>query len=98
MRGSHPFRFVNTHLEAFHPLIRQAQAIELVAPGGPATSTLPVVLVGDINSDDDTVVFPDTLAYEALLTAGLVSRSTNDPLSCCLEVEPAGRGCGRERR
>lgn len=84
VRGSHPFRFVNTHLEAFHPLIREAQAKELVAPGGPATSELPVVLVGDINSDDDTVVFPDTLAYEALLGAGMVSRSTNDPLSCCI--------------
>jgi endonuclease/exonuclease/phosphatase family metal-dependent hydrolase len=85
VRGSHPFRFVNTHLEAFHPLIREAQAKELVAPGGPATSDLPVVLVGDINSDDDTVTFPDTLAYEALLKAGMVSRSTNNPLSCCLK-------------
>jgi endonuclease/exonuclease/phosphatase family metal-dependent hydrolase len=85
VRGSHAFRFVNTHLEAFHPLIREAQAKELVAPGGPATSELPVVLVGDINSDDDTVVFPDTLAYQALLDAGMVSRSTGDPLSCCID-------------
>ncbi|HEX9967556.1 MAG TPA: hypothetical protein VGB06_06395, partial [Solirubrobacterales bacterium] len=37
VRGSGPFRFVNTHLEAFHPLVRAAQAAELVAPGGPAT-------------------------------------------------------------
>ena len=36
VRGSGPFHFVNTHLESFHPLIRQAQADELVAPGGPA--------------------------------------------------------------
>lgn len=84
VRGSHAFRFVNTHLEAFHPLIREAQAKELVAPGGPATSDLPVVLVGDINSDDDTVFGADRLAYLALLEAGMVSRSTNDPLSCCL--------------
>ena len=34
VRGSHPFRFVNTHLEAFQPLIRAAQAGELVAPDG----------------------------------------------------------------
>jgi hypothetical protein len=42
-------------------------------------------LVGDINSDDDTVAFPDTLAYEVLLAAGMVNRSTDDPLSCCLK-------------
>jgi endonuclease/exonuclease/phosphatase family metal-dependent hydrolase len=94
VRGSHAFRFVNTHLEAFHPLIRQAQAAELVDADGPATSPLPVVLVGDINSDDDTVAFPDTLAYEALLAAGMVNRSTDDPLSCCLEVPNLAVGAG----
>jgi endonuclease/exonuclease/phosphatase family metal-dependent hydrolase len=85
VRGSHTFRFVNTHLEAFDPFVREAQAKELVAPGEPATSTLPVVLVGDINSDDDTVAGPQRLAYEVLLAAGFVSRSTDDPLSCCLD-------------
>jgi Endonuclease/Exonuclease/phosphatase family len=85
VRGSHAFRFVNTHLEAFEPNVRAAQAAELVAPGGPATSELPVVLVGDLNSDDDTVVGADRLAYEVLLAAGLVERSTNDPLSCCID-------------
>jgi hypothetical protein len=85
VRGSHPFRFVNTHLEAFQPEVRAAQAAELVAPDGPATSKLPVVLVGDLNSDDDTVSGLDRLAYEVLLSAGMVERSTDDPLSCCLE-------------
>lgn len=85
VRGSDWFRFVNTHLEAFQPLVRQAQAAELVAPTGPATSELPVVLVGDLNSDDDTVEGADRLAYETLLAAGMVERSTADPLSCCLE-------------
>ncbi|HET7418172.1 MAG TPA: endonuclease/exonuclease/phosphatase family protein [Solirubrobacterales bacterium] len=85
VRGSHPFHFVNTHLEAFQPLIRAAQAQELVAPGGPATGDLPVVLVGDLNSDDDTVTGADTLAYGALLAAGFVERSTDDPLSCCID-------------
>jgi endonuclease/exonuclease/phosphatase family metal-dependent hydrolase len=85
VRGSHPFRFVNTHLEAFNPLIREAQAKELVAPTGPATSDRPVVLVGDINSDDDTVEGADKLAYKALTDAGMVERSTNNPLSCCLK-------------
>ena len=85
VRGSGWFRFVNTHLEAFHPLIRQAQAAELVAPTGPATSELPVVLLGDLNSDDDTVEGADRLAYETLIAAGMVNRSTDDPLSCCLK-------------
>jgi endonuclease/exonuclease/phosphatase family metal-dependent hydrolase len=84
VRGSHAFRFVDTHLESFHPIVRQEQAAELVAPGGPATSNLPVILVGDLNSDKETVSFPDTLAYETLLGAGMVERSTNDPLGCCL--------------
>jgi endonuclease/exonuclease/phosphatase family metal-dependent hydrolase len=94
VRGSHPFRFVNTHLEAFQPLIRAAQAGELVAPTGPATSDLPVVLLGDLNSDDDTVEGEDRLAYEALLAAGMVERSTNDPLSCCLKSSLLAVGKG----
>ncbi len=68
VRGSKLFHFVNTHLEAFDsraqvPSIRALQAGELVAPGGPATSKLPVVLVGDLNSDDDTVDAGDQQAY-----------------------------------
>lgn len=94
VRGSGWFRFVNTHLEAFHPLIRQAQAAELVAPTGPATSTLPVVLVGDLNSDDDTVEGADRLAYQTLLAAGMVNRSTDDPLSCCLDSSLLAVGAG----
>ncbi len=94
VRGSHAFRFVNTHLEAFNPLIREAQAKELVAPGGPATSELPVVLLGDLNSDDDTVEGADRLAYEALLKAGMVERSTADPDSCCLEKSLLGEFAG----
>ena len=89
MRGSDWFRFVNTHLEAFDPAalvpsIRSLQAAELVAPGGPATSDLPVVLLGDLNSDDDTVEPGDQQAYRTLLEAGMVERSTDNPLGCCL--------------
>lgn len=94
VRGSGWFRFVNTHLEAFQPLIRAAQAAELVAPTGPATGQLPVVLVGDLNSDDDTVEGADRLAYETLLAAGFVNRSTDDPLSCCLDSSLLAEGAG----
>jgi endonuclease/exonuclease/phosphatase family metal-dependent hydrolase len=94
VRGSEPFRFVNTHLEAFHPGVRAQQAGELVEAGGPATSDLPVILVGDLNSDDDTVTFPDTLAYNLLLDAGMVPISTDDPLSCCLNSSLLGEDDG----
>lgn len=45
------FRFVNTHLEAFgDPKIREAQAKEMFAEGGPLRSKGQVILVGDLNS------------------------------------------------
>ncbi len=90
VRGSDPFRFVNTHLESFDPAsvvpsLRALQAGELVARFGPTTTRLPVVLLGDLNSDDDTVAPGDQQAYRALLEAGFVERSTSRPLSCCIE-------------
>jgi endonuclease/exonuclease/phosphatase family metal-dependent hydrolase len=99
VRGSHSFRFVNTHLEAFDPAtqvpsIRALQAGELVAPGGPATTSLPVVLVGDLNSDDDTVEPGDQQAYRTLLGAGMRERSTNTPLGCCLKSSLLAVGAG----
>jgi endonuclease/exonuclease/phosphatase family metal-dependent hydrolase len=99
VRGSGWFRFVNTHLEAFDPAalvpsFRAKQAAELVAPGGPATSSLPVVLVGDLNSDDDTVAPGDQQAYRVLLEAGMVERSTGAPLGCCLNSSLLAEGAG----
>jgi endonuclease/exonuclease/phosphatase family metal-dependent hydrolase len=99
VRGSHLFRFVNTHLEAFDPAtqvpsIRALQAGELVAPGGPATTGLPVVLLGDLNSDDDTVEAGDQQAYRTLLGAEMRERSTNKPLGCCLNSSLLAVGAG----
>ncbi len=100
--GAPLFRFVDTHLEAFdnkttnhtntnldvgNGQIRGAQAKELVAPGGPATGKLPVILVGDLNSDKRTAIKPgDALAFEALRHAGFVERSTTRP-GCCLKAD-----------
>jgi endonuclease/exonuclease/phosphatase family metal-dependent hydrolase len=100
--GAGRFRFVNTHLEAFdnqasngtndgqtvgNGEVRQAQARELVAPGGPARSKGRVVLLGDLNSDVRTEVKPgDSLAYKALIAANFVERSTSRIMSCCLET------------
>ena len=99
VRGSKLFRFVNTHLEAFDPAtqvpsIRALQAGELVAAGGPATTSLPVILLGDLNSDDDTVEPGDQQAYRTLLGAGMRERSTNSPLGCCLKSSLLAVGAG----
>jgi endonuclease/exonuclease/phosphatase family metal-dependent hydrolase len=98
--GVPKFRFVNTHLEAFdnqasnhtnqntdvgNGRVRWRQAQELVASGGPATGTLPVVLLGDLNSDVRTPIRPgDQLAHNWLLGHGFKERATYNPLSCCL--------------
>ncbi|MGN6254647.1 MAG: endonuclease/exonuclease/phosphatase family protein [Solirubrobacterales bacterium] len=91
VRGSREFHFVDTHLESFdnqaeYPSVRAQQASELVAPGGPATSKLPVILVGDLNSDVKTEVKPgDGQAYRVLTKAGFRERSTYKPLGCCID-------------
>ncbi len=91
VRGSKKFHFVNTHLEAFDneaevPSVRAQQASELVEPGGPATSKLPVVLLGDLNSDVKTEVKPgDGQAYRVMLSAGFRERATDKPTGCCID-------------
>lgn len=107
----HRFHFVDTHLEAFDnsPMndtnkgtsvgngqVRQAQARELVARGGPARSRLPVILVGDLNSDVRTKVKPgDELAYRALLDAHFVERSTSKN-GCCLKADVLDGGSPKD--
>ena len=96
---------VDSHLEAFdsdanntandgktYPKggIREAQAKQLVAPGGPTASKLPTILVGDFNSDSpvhgDQVDPGDALAYRALLANGWSERAfTPPPFGCCLQ-------------
>jgi endonuclease/exonuclease/phosphatase family metal-dependent hydrolase len=95
------FHLVDTHLEAFDSSgsnttnqgttlgkgdVRAAQATQLVGPGGPANSKRPVIVLGDMNSDDDTVQpNGDRNAYAALTAGGLSERSTANPLGCCLD-------------
>jgi endonuclease/exonuclease/phosphatase family metal-dependent hydrolase len=96
-----PFRFVNLHFEAFDSSganqtsqgttvgkgqVRQAQAQQLTGPGGPAAKgKLPVILVGDLNSDDNTVAQNgDHLAYGAIVANGFRPVDTSNPMSCCL--------------
>jgi Endonuclease/Exonuclease/phosphatase family len=91
------FHFVNTHFESFDPAtevpsIRARQASELLA--GPLKSNLPTILVGDLNSDDDTVEAGDQQAYRTLLAGGMRERSTDKPLGCCLKSSLLGETAG----
>jgi endonuclease/exonuclease/phosphatase family metal-dependent hydrolase len=70
VHGTRPFRFVNTHLEAYSALVRLAQARELLA--GPLAVPGDVVLVGDLNSGPDLPVPDNRLAYLALVGGGMV--------------------------
>lgn len=65
------FRFVDTHLEAYHAGIRLLQAQELLS-GPLQTDGGRVVLVGDLNSGPDLPVPDNRLAYLALVSAGMV--------------------------
>ena len=76
-------RFVTTHLDAFAPPIRLAQAREILA--GPANTSLPVVLAGDLNTTDVT----DT--YSALQGAGFGDvwarlRPSDPGFTCCQKL------------
>ena len=96
VRGSKPFRFVNTHLEAFgDPTAAKClQAQELYERVISQTS-LPAVVVGDLNSDDDTVDGDtstpeldgtgwDRCAYLSLVGNGMRSLTGSANDSCCL--------------
>ncbi len=74
------FHFVNTHLEAYSPDIRLAQAKELVA--GPLKSKLKTVLVGDLNSGPDLTSPADRPPYKAIAHAGFKPERTAKD-SCC---------------
>jgi endonuclease/exonuclease/phosphatase family metal-dependent hydrolase len=119
VRGTE-FRFVNTHLEAFDNDAKLAQAEELVAgieevgageqdeigPANPGGTSLPVVLVGDLNSDDEIVEtlgntpghVADELPYAAIVSEGLEERSydglntdgIDDQFSCCFNDQLIG--------
>lgn len=69
LRGK-TYRFANTHLEAFHPGARAAQAVEMVSVLAP--SPYPVVLVGDLNSPPTD----STGAYGVFAAAGFVDAWT----------------------
>ncbi|MBT2471877.1 endonuclease/exonuclease/phosphatase family protein [Streptomyces sp. ISL-66] len=77
-------RVVNTHLEPASPPVRLQQAGELLA--GPLNTTLPAVLLGDLNSP------PGSPPYDALLAGGFTDAWTatrpRDPgFTCCQDAD-----------
>jgi endonuclease/exonuclease/phosphatase family metal-dependent hydrolase len=64
------FRVVTTHLDNLSPLVRLGQAFELSQ--GPADTDLPVVLLGDFNSDAESADPDQNGAYQLLLGAGFL--------------------------
>ena len=85
------FRFVNTHLEAAGDDVREAQARELIGPGGPLRGRRQYIVVGDFNSDPNGTESPAG-AFDILAGFGLRDtwrRSFGPGFSCCLDRSDA---------
>src|SRR5262245_28282363 len=80
-RRGRPFRFVTTHLESVSGTVQLTQAIELLQ--GPLSTTIPVVLAGDLNVNAASHDRAETVAYQSFLDAGFAEAWTtlvpNDP-------------------
>ena len=81
--------FVNAHLESYSTSIRLAQAKELVE--GPLRSSLPTVLVGDLNSGPALPLAADRPPYLAIAGAGLKEARTAQPNCCFSDDLKTGR-------
>ena len=62
------FRFVNAHLESFHPGVQAAQASELIL--GPANTELPVMIAGDLNTESASGDPAQNAGYQIIVGAG----------------------------
>ncbi len=76
LRGKQ-YRFINAHLESFHPLVQYLQGGELLS--GPAAIDKAVILSGDFNSDAES----GGATYNLLISGGFADVweviRTNDP-------------------
>lgn len=80
------FRFVTTHLEPFSPDVQVVQANELLQ--GPGSIDVPLVFIGDFNSNADGSGTP---TYSNLIAAGFVDAWSqthpDDPgFTCCQDA------------
>jgi hypothetical protein len=95
-------RVVNTHLERFFRPIQDAQGAEILA--GPVATTLPVVVLGDLNSNAGGTPVSgesDTGTYAAFLSAGFEDAWTEKHaaagLTCCQTADLDGPSALSER-
>ena len=88
--SGHSFRFATTHLDPISGAAQQAQAAEFLA--GPGSTTLPIVWVGDFNSDADATVITGvpsaTATYGSIIASGFSdawkAKHPADPgFTCC---------------
>jgi Endonuclease/Exonuclease/phosphatase family len=84
------FRFATTHLDPISGAAQGAQAAEFLA--GPGATTLPIVWLGDFNSDADATVVTGvpsaTATYGSIIAAGFAdawkAKHPSDPgFTCC---------------
>ncbi len=89
-RNGRSFRFATTHLDPISGAAQQAQAAEFLA--GPGATTLPIVWLGDFNSDADATVITGvpsaTATYGSIIGAGFsdawTAKHPADPgFTCC---------------
>jgi endonuclease/exonuclease/phosphatase family metal-dependent hydrolase len=89
-RGGHSFRFATTHLDPISGIAQQLQANEFLA--GPGATRLPIIWVGDFNSDAEgtaiTGVPSATTTYASIIASGYAdawsARHPSDPgFTCC---------------
>ncbi len=84
------FRFVDTHLESAAEAPRVGQAKELVAKGGPARTSRPTIVAGDLNSDRLNKTKASPVAYKTIIAAGFkdawlqARKGRETPYFCCL--------------
>jgi hypothetical protein len=85
------FRFVNTHLESFFSGTRTAQATELMGASGAVSTSKPVILLGDLNSDPAAAP-ADAAAYNLIVgnenpgDGGFADRGIEDNTCCFGEL------------
>ena len=80
------YRFVNAHLEAYHPLVRSAQAVELAVSLASAPER--IILVGDLNST------PGSEGHLVMTLAGFTDawdelRPAREGFTCCFAEDLA---------